>query len=163
MNKGITWPLEGTGVERYGCIPQSAANNLGEIPQRMGAPNPFEEFFWGGNTLGLVPSSLPHIVGYASTLYAPTSPLPSYSGKQYGFLKQAQATLRAKKQPRAPPKNPRRSPANPLRHSPAGPPEPPQKLNSRPRTPSKSVPQRSPRALPRWGSFGGPFLDRSIF
>ena len=35
-----------------------------------------EDFFWGGNTLGLVPSSHPHSVGYACTLYAPTSPLP---------------------------------------------------------------------------------------
>ena len=35
----------------------------------------FEEFFWGGNTLGLVPSSRPRSLGYACTLYAPTSPL----------------------------------------------------------------------------------------
>ena len=36
----------------------------------------FEEFFWGGNTLGLVPGSLPHTLGYACTFYAPTSPPP---------------------------------------------------------------------------------------
>ena len=36
----------------------------------------FEEFFWGGNTLGLVPASLPHTLGYACTFYAPTSPPP---------------------------------------------------------------------------------------
>ena len=71
------WPRGSTGVERYGCIPRSGANNLGEIPQKMGAPNPLfkEFFFWGGNTLGLVPSSRPHSLGYACTLYAPTSPL----------------------------------------------------------------------------------------
>ena len=34
----------------------------------------FEEFFWGGNTLGLVPASLRHTLGYACTFYAPTSP-----------------------------------------------------------------------------------------
>ena len=34
------WQQGSTGVERYGCIPRSAANNLGEIPQKMGAPNP---------------------------------------------------------------------------------------------------------------------------
>ena len=34
------WPRGSTGVQRYGCIPQSVANNLGEIPQKMGAPNP---------------------------------------------------------------------------------------------------------------------------
>ena len=38
----------------------------------------FEEFFWGGNTLGLVPASLPHTLGYACTFYAPTSPPPIF-------------------------------------------------------------------------------------
>ena len=36
----------------------------------------FEEFFWGGNTLGLVPASLPHALGYVCTFYAPASPPP---------------------------------------------------------------------------------------
>ena len=36
----------------------------------------FEEFFGGGNTLALVPASLPHTLGYACTFYAPTSPPP---------------------------------------------------------------------------------------
>ena len=36
----------------------------------------FEEFFWGGNTLGLAPASLPYTLGYACTFYAPTSPPP---------------------------------------------------------------------------------------
>ena len=41
-----------TGVERCGCIPQSAANNLGEIPQKMGAPIPlFLKSFSGERTL----------------------------------------------------------------------------------------------------------------
>ena len=31
------------------------------------------EFFLGGNALGLVPSNLPHTLGYTCTLYAPTS------------------------------------------------------------------------------------------
>ena len=39
----------------------------------------FEEFFWGGNTLGLVPASLLHTLGYACTFYAPTSPPPRKS------------------------------------------------------------------------------------
>ena len=34
------WPRGSTGVQRYGCIPRSAANNLGQIPQKLGAPNP---------------------------------------------------------------------------------------------------------------------------
>ena len=33
------WPWGSTGVQRYGCIPRSAANNLGEIPKKLGAPN----------------------------------------------------------------------------------------------------------------------------
>ena len=37
----------------------------------------FKEFFWGGNTLGLVPSSHPRSPGYACTLSGHTSPLPS--------------------------------------------------------------------------------------
>ena len=36
----------------------------------------FEGFFWGGNTLGLIPASLPHTLGCACTFYAPTSPPP---------------------------------------------------------------------------------------
>ena len=39
----------------------------------------FEEFFWGRNTLGLVPASLPHALGYACTFYAPL-PLPQRTG-----------------------------------------------------------------------------------
>ena len=31
---------ESGGGQRYRCIPQSAANNLGKIPQKMGALNP---------------------------------------------------------------------------------------------------------------------------
>ena len=34
-----TSPRGSTGVQRYGCIPRSAANNLGEIPKKLGAPN----------------------------------------------------------------------------------------------------------------------------
>ena len=38
----------------------------------------FEGFFWEGNPLGFVPASLPHTLGYACTLYTPTSPLLTY-------------------------------------------------------------------------------------
>ena len=41
----------------------------------------FEEFFWVGNTLGLVPASIPHTLGYACTFYAPTSPPPKKEGQ----------------------------------------------------------------------------------
>ena len=71
-------------TDKYECrkarvYPLECSNNLGEIPQHMGtAEIPcFEEFFfffWGGNTLGRVPAGLPHSLGYACTLYTPSSP-----------------------------------------------------------------------------------------
>ena len=77
----LYWPRGSTGVQRYGCIPQSAANNLEEIPQKLGLQTPcFEEFLGGGNVLGLVPAGLPHTLGYACTFYAPTSPPPTLEG-----------------------------------------------------------------------------------
>ena len=42
----------------------------------------FEEFFWGGNTLGLVPASLPHTLGYACTFYTPTFPPPTKAARR---------------------------------------------------------------------------------
>ena len=43
------WSRGGTGVQRYGCIPRSAANNLGQIPRKLGALQIpcFEGFFCG--------------------------------------------------------------------------------------------------------------------
>ena len=62
----------GTGVSR-GVRPATLERSLKnwelQIPY-------FEEFFCGGNTLGLVPASLPHTLGYACTFYSPTFPLP---------------------------------------------------------------------------------------
>ena len=47
-----------TGVQRYRCIPRSAANNLGEIPKNLGAPNLLflksfrvERTFWDSSLL----------------------------------------------------------------------------------------------------------------
>ena len=45
-------------------------------------PNPlFEESFWGGNTLGLIPAGPPHTLGYSCTFYAPTTS-PARDSKQ---------------------------------------------------------------------------------
>ena len=33
------WSRGSTGVQRYRCIPRSAANKLGEIPKKLGSPN----------------------------------------------------------------------------------------------------------------------------
>ena len=52
----------------------------------------FEEFFWGGNTLGLVPASLPHALGYACTFYAPTSPPPKERSMQLNRTLRAEFT-----------------------------------------------------------------------
>ena len=51
------WPRGSTGVQRYGCIPRSAANNLGEIPKNWELQiSCFEEFgvertFWDSSQL----------------------------------------------------------------------------------------------------------------
>ena len=34
----IFWPQGSTGVQRYGCIPQSAAEQLGRDPSKFGSP-----------------------------------------------------------------------------------------------------------------------------
>ena len=39
LGDGLHWPRGSKGVQRYGCIPRSAANNLGESPKNLGAPN----------------------------------------------------------------------------------------------------------------------------
>ena len=55
-----------------------------------------KEFLWGGNTLGLVPASLPHTLGYACTC---TPPLP-LSQEHLGLLQA---------QPVPPTRNPQRN------------------------------------------------------
>ena len=72
LGKGEVRVYRGTGVShgvRRTTWDRSLKNWELQIPC-------FEEFFWGGNTLGLVPASLPHTLGYACTFYAPTSPPP---------------------------------------------------------------------------------------
>ena len=71
----LVWRRGSTGVERYGCIPQSGANNLGEIPQKTGAPNPlFLKSFSGERTLW--DSSLPIALTLWDTPVLCTPPLP---------------------------------------------------------------------------------------
>ena len=56
------------------------------IPQKWELQIPrFENLFGVGNTLGLVPSSLPHTLGYACTLYAPHFLFPKW-GKIQGSV-----------------------------------------------------------------------------
>ena len=66
----------GTGVSR-GVRPTTWDRSLKKWELQFPC---FEEFFWGENTLGLVPSSLPHSLGYACTLYTPTFPSPKKLG-----------------------------------------------------------------------------------
>ena len=73
IGKGEVRVYRGTGVShrvRRTTWDRSLKNWELQIPC-------FEEFFWGGNTLGLIPASLPHALGYACTFYAPTSPPPN--------------------------------------------------------------------------------------
>ena len=71
---------------KYGCTKvrvysAECSEQLGRDPSKNGSSKSLvsKSFFCGGNTLGLVPSSHPHSLGYACTLYAPTSPLPTSS------------------------------------------------------------------------------------
>ena len=66
------WSWGSTDVERYECIPQSAANNFGEVPQKWELQIPcLRKFFWGATTLGLISACRPHTLRYACALYAP--------------------------------------------------------------------------------------------
>ena len=63
---------------KYGCrevrvYPTECGEQLERDPSKKLQIPCFKEFFWGGNTSGLVPSCRPHSLGYAFTLYAPTS------------------------------------------------------------------------------------------
>ena len=86
---------------KYGCTevrvyPTECGEQLGTDPSKIGELQIpcFEEFFWGGNTLGLVPASLPHALGYACTFYAPTSPSPKTGGSPTFFGKGRQIVSR---------------------------------------------------------------------
>ena len=56
--------------------PTECGEQLGRDPSKNGNSKSLvlKGFFWEENTLGLVPSCRPHSLGYACTLYAPTSP-----------------------------------------------------------------------------------------
>ena len=66
---------------KYGCTevrvyPTECSKQLGRDPSKNGSSKSFvlKGGFWGGNTLGFVPSCRPHSLEHACTLYAPTSP-----------------------------------------------------------------------------------------
>ena len=74
----ISWWRGSTGVQRYGCIPQSAANNLGEFPQKLGAPNPlFWRVFLGREHLGTRPCQSPSRFGIRLHFLRPHFPSPN--------------------------------------------------------------------------------------
>ena len=60
----------------------SQNHQLGRDASKIGSSKSlvFKSVSWAGNTLGLVPASLPHALGYACTFYAPTSPPPNDFG-----------------------------------------------------------------------------------
>ena len=73
----VTWPRGSTGVQRYGCIPRSAANTLGEIPQKLGAPNPlFSRVFLGKEHFGTRPCQSPSRFGIRLHFLRPHFPSP---------------------------------------------------------------------------------------
>ena len=70
------------GKGKYGCrkvrvYPTECGEQFGRDPSKHGSSKSFvlERLPGRRNTLGLIPSSHPHSLGYACTLYAPTSPL----------------------------------------------------------------------------------------
>ena len=83
----ITWPQGSTGVQRYGCIPRSAANNLGEIPQKLGAPNPlFWRGFGGRERFGTRPCQSPSRFWIRQHFLHPHFPSPKLHPKIIGEL-----------------------------------------------------------------------------
>ena len=76
----FSWPRGSTGVQRYGCIPRSAANNLGEIPQKLGAPNPLfrRVFFLGRERFGTRPCQSPSHFGIRLYFLRPHFPSPNF-------------------------------------------------------------------------------------
>ena len=81
------WPRGSTGVQRYGCIPRSAANNSGEIPQKLGALNPlFWRIFLGREHIVTRPCLSPSHCGIRLYFYAPTSPPPKWPKSKLLFL-----------------------------------------------------------------------------
>ena len=72
-----SWSLGSTGVQRYGCSPQSAANNSGQIPQKSGAPNPlFWRVFLGREHFGTRPCQSPSHFGIRLHFSCPHLPSP---------------------------------------------------------------------------------------
>ena len=83
-----SWPRGSTGVQRYGCIPRSAANNLGQIPQKMGAPNPlFWRVFLGREHFGTRPCQSPSRFGICLHFLRPHFPSPKIRNPETRFAK----------------------------------------------------------------------------
>ena len=71
-------PRGSTGVQRYGCIPRSAANSLGEIPQKSGAPNPlFSSVLLCREHFGTRPCQSPSRFGIRLHFLRPHFPSPN--------------------------------------------------------------------------------------
>ena len=67
-----SWALRSTDVESMG-VSRGVRPRSSEIGSSKYLV--LKEFFWGGNTAGLVPSSLPHTLGDAWAVCTPTFPL----------------------------------------------------------------------------------------
>ena len=86
LGKTWFWPRGSTGVQRYGCILRSAANNLGEIPLKLGAPNPlFQELFLGREHFGTRPCQSPSRFGIRLHFLRPPLPLPQWLLRKFRF------------------------------------------------------------------------------
>ena len=80
----LHWPRGSTGVQRYGCIPRSAANNLGELPQKLRAPNPlFSRLLLGREHFGTRPCQSPSRFGIRLHFLRPHFPSPNCNSMKF--------------------------------------------------------------------------------
>ena len=83
--RNFAWPRGSTGVQRYGGILRSAANNLGEIPQKIGSSKFLvlksfwvERTFWDSSLLVSL------VLWDTPVLFVP--PLPSPNSHSHSLL-----------------------------------------------------------------------------
>ena len=80
------WPRGSTGVQRYGCIPRSAANNLGEIPKKNGRSKSLVlKSFWVEITFWDSSLQSPSHFGIRLCFLRPPLPLPQDPITDCGF------------------------------------------------------------------------------
>ena len=90
----ICWPRGSTGVQRYGRIPWSAANNLGEIPKKSGSSKSLVlKSFWVERTFGDSSLLVSLTLWDTPVLFTPPLPLRPFFGLPERLLKRKRVLL----------------------------------------------------------------------